>query len=53
MRITTVSNLPITPPEPEYDNEEYGEEDMEYSISNVDRASENMSNQGADDVLLE
>ena len=53
MSITTVSNLPITPPEPEYGSEEYGEEDMEYSISNVDKASENMSNQEADDVLLE
>ena len=51
MRITTVSNLPIAPPEPEYDEEE--EEDMEYSISNVDKASENRSNQGAEDVLLE
>jgi len=52
MRITAESNLPSTPPEPEYD-EEYDEEDMEYSISNVDKASENMSNQGAEDVLLE
>ena len=52
MRITTASNLPITPPEPEYD-EESDEADMEYSISNVDKASENMSNQGAEDVPLE
>lgn len=48
MRITTVSNLPVTPPEPEYD-----EEELEYSLSNVDKASENMSNQEADGVLLE